>query len=380
MKRSMFALVGLICILVSGAGVVGQSGDDHSTHPRQVIYDTDADFDDIVALAALAEQHIQGRIDLRAVTITNNGAGLPGKGYQHVRCLLDSLGLRDIPVADASYDRPHAFSDQLRFAIDFILDASIPNCEAGHTPSTRSASDLLADEIEISDGRVILITTGPMTNVARAIERLDRNHPGHTAALIDRAYVEGGAFNGSAGLEGVPGFDGTQTLNIWGDPTAAQSVFRALRPGALYLVPHDATDFVPVRLDYVAQITANAQTPAAGYVATLMNHPLLVGAVQAGLAVFWWDPLAALSATNNQLVDYQWKRVAVIEDGVSSGRTVESPAGTWMRVGVSADTALFESTLLNVLNGTAVINHLQETRLPVSFSISISVQHSSLLD
>jgi len=120
----------------------------------------------------------------------------------------------------------------------------------------------------------------------------------------------------------------------------------------VYLVPHDATDFVPVRLDYVAQITANAQTPAAGYVAALMNHPLLVGAVQAGLAVFWWDPLAALAATNNQLMDYQWKRVAVIEDGISSGRTLESPAGTWMRVGVSADTTLFESTLLNVLNGT----------------------------
>lgn len=352
MKRSMFALIGLVCILLPGARVAGQNGDAHPTHPRQVIYDTDADFDDIVALAALAEQHIQRRIDLRAVTVTNNGAGLPGKGYKHVRCLLDSLGLSDIPVADATYDLPHAFPDQLRFAIDLILDASIPICEAGNTPSTRSAGDLLADEIEDSDGPVILIMTGPVTNVARAIERLDREHPGHTVALIDRAYVEGGAFNGSAGLEGVPGFDGTQTLNIWGDPTAAQSVFKSLRPGALYLVSHDATDFVPVRLDYVAQITANAQTPAAGYVATVMNHPLLVGAVQAGLAVFWWDPLAALAATNNQLVDYQWKQVAVIQDGVSSGRTVESPTGTWMRVGVSADTALFESTLLNVLNGT----------------------------
>ena len=352
MKRSMFALIGLVCILVPGAPAAGQNGDSHPTPPRQVIYDTDADFDDIVALAALAEQHIQGRIDLRAVTVTNNGAGLPGKGYKHVRCLLDSLGLRDIPVADATYDLPHAFSGQLRFAIDLILDASIPICEAGNTPSTRSAGDLLADEIENSNGPVILITTGPVTNVARAIERLDREHPGHTGALIDRAYVEGGAFNGSAGLEGVPGFDGTQTLNIWGDPSAAQSVFTSLRPGALYLVSHDATDFVPVRLDYVAQITASAQTPAAGYVATVMNHPLLVGAVQAGLAVFWWDPLAALAATNNQLVDYEWKQVAVIQDGVSSGRTVESPTGTWMRVGVSADTALFESTLLNVLNGT----------------------------
>lgn len=110
--------------------------------------------------------------------------------------------------------------------------------------------------------------------------------------------------------------------------------------------------FFPVRLEYVELINANARTPAARYAATMMSHPLLVGAVQAGLAVFWWDPLAALSATTNHLVEYEWKRIAVIQDGVSSGRTIESPSGAWMRVGVSADTTLFESRLLDVLNGT----------------------------
>ena len=358
MKRSIPALLGILsCVFlmvsgaVSGPAVAGQSGDDLGAHPRPVVYDTDADFDDTVALAALAEQHIKGRIDLRAVTITNNGAGLPGKGYQHVRCLLDSLGLTDIPVADATYDLPHAFSDQLRFFVDLILDASIPDCGAGHAPPTRSASELLADQIANSDGRLTLIATGPLTNVARAIERLNEGQPWRAAALIDRAYVLGGSFSGFPGLEGVPGFDGTQTLNIWGDPAAAQSVFRALRPGSLYLVSREATNLVPVRLDYVAQITANAQTPAASYVATLMNHPLLVGAVQAGLGVYWWDPLAALSATYHQLVEYQWKRVEVVQDGVSSGRTIESSTGDWMWVSVATDTALFESTLLDVLNG-----------------------------
>jgi inosine-uridine nucleoside N-ribohydrolase len=350
----MTFLVGIIaCVSVIGAGagatVEGEGG--NRAQARPVIFDTDADFDDTVALAALAEQHIKGRIDLRAVTITNNGGGLPGKAYQHVRCLLDSLGLNQIPVADATYDLPHAFPDRLRFAIDFLLDASIPDCGAGHTPPLRSASELLADEIENSDGRLTVIATGPLTNVALAIDRLNQGHPWRATALIDRAYIEGGAVDVPGGLEGVPGFDNTQTLNTWGDAAAAQAVFTSLRPGALYLVPHDATNFVPVRLEYVALISENAETPAARYVATLMNHPLLVGAVRAGLPVFWWDPLAALSATDNDLVEYRWKRIEVIRDGVSSGRTIESPAGTWMRVGVSADRALFESRLLDVLNG-----------------------------
>lgn len=344
-------LGGLFIVAATVRAAVGKNNHQRG-HAQPVIFDNDADFDDTVALAALAEQHIQGRIDLRAVTIGNNGAGLPGKGYQHTRCLLDALGLEEVPVGDATYDLPHAFPDLLRFTIDAILDASIPDCTAGHLPPSQSASELLAEEIAKAEGRLTLIATGPLTNVAVAIDRLNRRRPWRAAALIDRAYIQGGAVDVPGGLEGVPGFDGTQTLNIWGDPAAAQAVFTALRPGALHLVPGDATDFVPVRLEYVALISANAHTSAAEYVATLMNHPIIVGAVQAGLPLFWWDPLTALSMTNRRLVEYRWKRIAVIQDGVSSGRTIESPTGSWMRVGVSADAALFESTLLNVLNGT----------------------------
>ena len=348
MKQILIILLGIL--IIDGSA---QAQGDRGSRPHQypVIFDTDADFDDTVALAALAQQHIKGLIDLRAVTITNNGGGLPGKGFQHVRCLLNSLGLDEVPVADATYALPHAFPDRLRFGIDFILDASIPDCAAGHILPSRSASQLLADEIEAADGRLTLIAVGPLTNVALAIDLLNQRNPSRAALLIDRAFIESGAVNVPGGLEGVPGFDNSQTLNTWGDPAAAETVFRSLRPGALHLVPHDATNFVPVRLPYLALLDTNARTPAARYVATLMNHPLLVGAVQAGLDVFWWDPLAALAATDARLVDYRYMRIAVVQDGVSSGRTIESPTGTGMRVGVSANQALFESELLDVLNG-----------------------------
>ena len=351
MKRTMLISVAILITTFTAASAQIDDQASRRAHAHPVVFDTDADFDDTVALAALAEQHIKGEIDLRAVTISNNGGGLPGKGYQHVRCLLNSLGLDDIPVADATYNLPHAFPARLRFGIDFILDASVPDCAAGHVAPTQSASELLAREIENADGRLQLIAVGPLTNVALAIDRLNQERPMRAAILIDRAYIESGAVNVPGGLEGVPGFDNTQTLNTWGDPAAAQAVFTSLRPGALFLVPHDATNFVPVRLPYLTLLNTNAGTPAARYVATLMNNPLLVGAVQAGLDVFWWDPLAALAASDNHLVEYRWMRITVIQDGVSSGRTIESPTGTFMRVGVSADTALFESTLLDVLNG-----------------------------
>lgn len=345
-------LTGLLATtLISHAlPAVAQSGSQPGAPASAIVFDTDVDFDDTVALAALAQQHLDGRIDLRAVTITNDGGGLPGKAYLHARCLLDMLGLPGVPVAATTYNNPHQFPPNLRFAVDLVLDSAIPDCAAGHAVPATSAGQLLADTVADANGRLTLIATGPLTNVAVAMEVLQQRYGDGATALINRAYIEGGAVRVPGGLEGVPGFDNTQNINTWGDPGASQAVFSGLRTGSVFLVA-DATGFVPVRVPYLAELEAEARTPAARYVAAMMNHPILIGAIQAGLTVDWWDPLAALSATTNRLVDFDWTRIDVIQDGVSSGRTIETSSGTLMRVGFSADTALFERTLIDVLNG-----------------------------
>ena len=83
MKRTTIMLLGtLVALLISNGSAQARGDGSVRRHQHPVIFDTDADFDDTVALAALAEQHLKGLIDLRAVTITNNGGGLPGKGFQ----------------------------------------------------------------------------------------------------------------------------------------------------------------------------------------------------------------------------------------------------------------------------------------------------------
>src|SRR5262249_53365669 len=156
-----------------------------------------------------------------------------------------------------------------------------PDCAEGHVPPPISAAQLLADTIADADGLVTLIATGPLTNVAAAMQTLDTQYGAGATALVSRAYIEGGAVRVPGGLEGVPGFDDSQNINTWGDPAASQAVFAGLRTGSLFLVPGDATRFVPVRLDYLATLAANARTPAARYVAAMMSHPILVGAIDA---------------------------------------------------------------------------------------------------
>lgn len=46
-----------------------------------------------------------------------------------------------------------------------------------------------------------------------------------------------------------------------------------------------------------------------------------------------------------------------LDPGAHAPGFIESPTGTFMRVGVSADTARFESELLEVLNGTEGQGH-----------------------
>lgn len=353
MRRFSFLLLAAAASLAAAA--LPAQGRDRVVPPRPVVFDHDADFDDTAALAALAAQHVAGRIELKAVTITNNGAGYPDKGYRHTRCLLDQLGLTDVPVADATYALPNAFPDFLRQAIDGLLDRVIGDCAAGHARPSRSAQDLLAGVLAGSPGQITLIATGPVTNVARAFERVRAGRGWPAALLVRSLYVQGGAFNSPLDNSLLPpGFDGSQAINTWGDPAAMQAVVSSLAPLQLRLVPHDATDFVPVRLDYVDLLAANPRTPAAAYVARLMNDPLVRGAVTAGQPAFWWDPLAAVSALgglSDPVVRYRLWRVAVIQAGAQEGRTVVSPTGAPTLVGVAADQALFESRFLAVLNG-----------------------------
>ena len=109
MRRFDSALVTMLVsgLVLTAAAWVGAGWDeDHDRHAPPVVFDTDMDSDDAVALALLAQQHLDGRIDLRAVTITNNGGGLPGKGYLHARCLLDAVPPRLAGSCRGSGRRP----------------------------------------------------------------------------------------------------------------------------------------------------------------------------------------------------------------------------------------------------------------------------------
>src|SRR6185369_8407803 len=103
-----------------------------------LLYDSDVDFDDTATLAYLAQAHKEGRIDLRAVTVTNNGGGLPGQGLLHARCQLARFGLPQIPVADGSNEGTNPFPPFVRGIIDIIISSALADCTLAPQPSAHT--------------------------------------------------------------------------------------------------------------------------------------------------------------------------------------------------------------------------------------------------
>lgn len=330
MLRALFALVLALAAAAWPA----------TAHPRPpvVIFDTDMDFDDATTLAYLAQEDRAGRIDLRAITVTGNGAGLPGRAIRHARCLAERLGLRDVRIADAVGEAPNSFPAELRQLFDRVLTAATPGCAGDETPSRLSAPELIRAVLR-EEPSAQIIATGPLSNVAAAL-------PVSAARLT----TMGGAVKvgGNLCCGTPPEFDGTQEFNYWLDPPAARRALTRSR-GDVRMVSLDAANEVLITEEFLDRLRADHHTPAADTVLEIVTHPEVAPLIAERL-LYWWDPLAAMSAIHPGHVGFTRGRIDVIVDGPSAGRTVLSPRGRLLSYGTSADTAAFENRFLETLN------------------------------
>ncbi|MEV0612750.1 nucleoside hydrolase [Nonomuraea sp. NPDC050404] len=311
------------------------------SRPPAVIFDTDMDFDDAATLAYLSQEHKAGRIDLRAITVNSSGAGLPGRAIRHARCLAERLGLRGVLIADSPATGANAFPAELRQLFDRVLTAATPGCAGDETPSRTRAPELIRQLLR-ADPSTQIIATGPLTNPAAALP-----------AAASRLTTMGGAVNvpGNLCCGTPPEFDGSQEFNYWLDPAAARAVLTGSRGfGAVRVVPLDAANEVIITDAFLARLGADHGTPAADTVLEIVTHPEVRPLIADDL-LYWWDPLAAMSAIHPGHVEFTSGRLDVVLGGPSAGRTFPSPSGGPLRYGTAAGTAAFEQRFLDTLNG-----------------------------
>ena len=178
-----------------------------------IILDCDPGHDDAIALLlALASPEVE----LLAVTTVHGNQTLEKTTANALR-VLDLASRADVLVA-AGADRPLA--RELKVA-DHVHGESgldgpfLPPPQ--HKPVAQHAVDLMIEKIVASPEPVTLIPTGPLTNIALLLDRLQRQTGGEN---IERIVLMGGAI-----AEG--NITPSAEFNIWADPEAADKVFRS---------------------------------------------------------------------------------------------------------------------------------------------------------
>lgn len=308
-----------------------------------MILDTDMGVDDWLAALLLLRRP---EAELRAITVTGAGLAHLGPGVSHALGLVALTGREGVAVA-AGLTRPlrggHAFPDAWRRKVDNLEGLTLP--APRQAPHGQTAVEVILASSHDAGGKLVLVATGPLTNVAAALQQ-----DASLARRLRTVYIMGGAVDvpGNVHAE-CPEIDNRAAeWNFFVDPHAAAAVLSSGAP--VTLVPLDATNRAPVTPELYGRLERERATPWADFAFQVLTRRL--ESIRAGRE-FFWDPLAAAVALDERFTSAREERLqVVVEEGPECGRT--RPAGVGgnkVRVCRGADRSAFEEFFLSTLNG-----------------------------
>jgi inosine-uridine nucleoside N-ribohydrolase len=201
---------------------------------RKVILDMDPGIDDAVALCvALGEPSL----DVVAVTATG-GAVTPERSTLNVQAIVEQLDPPRWPRLGAAasdqilrLDGPHLFGS------DGLCGVHFPVAQRHHR---HSSVKVICDEARTAPGEVTIVATGPLSNIAAALQQQP-----DLASIVGHLIILGGTLAGPGNVTAAAEF------NIYSDAEAARSVFRKT------LIPIDVSRRVTMNLDLLDKIPAD---------------------------------------------------------------------------------------------------------------------------
>ncbi|GCE03213.1 nucleoside hydrolase [Dictyobacter aurantiacus] len=220
---------------------------------QKIILDCDPGHDDAIALL-LAARH--PALELLAVTTVAGNQSVEKTSTNALKvCTLARI--LDIPVA-RGMQRPLLHPPH--FAADIHGESGLdgPDVPPPAFPlAAQHAVDLLIDLFLHSDGDIVLVPTGPLTNIAAAIRREPAIVP-----KIQAISLMGGAIS-------VGNVTASAEFNIWADPEAAAIVFACGRP--ITMIPLEVTHQALATEEIIGRLRA-MQRPVPTFVADLLHY------------------------------------------------------------------------------------------------------------
>ncbi|MFN8233766.1 MAG: nucleoside hydrolase [Actinomycetota bacterium] len=285
-----------------------------ATRATPLILDVDTGVDDALALLyAVASPEV----DLLAATCVMGNVGIDDV-VRNTLAVLELAGRGEVEVARGA-SRP-LVRDHAPFPVvhgDRGLGRADPPA-AARTASDRDGRRVIVDTARARPGEVLLVATGPLTNVAMALAE----EPG-LPTLLRGFAIMGGAFDHLGNT--TPRAE----ANIWVDPEAASAVFRGFAGAPEDRLPVcaglDVTERVRMTHADVASVTApGPRTPVGRFLREAV--PFYIEFYErwgdpGGAAMH--DPLALAIALDPGLATLVTTRVEVETDGTwTRGETV----------------------------------------------------------
>jgi len=220
---------------------------------RKVIIDCDPGIDDAVALIIAL---FDPRLDVVAVT-TSAGTVLADQSAQNVQSLIEKLDPPRFPrvgLGTDPEDAPVLDESELHGA-DGLGNLGLARIDRQHLmPSDK----LIVDRIKSDPGRVTILSLGPLTGIARAMQR-----DPSIISQIDRIVVVGGAVPGEGDITPAAEF------NMYFDPASANRVLRSATTKTL--LPLEIAQQVRFDLDLLS-ILPLKYTRAGGILQPMLSH------------------------------------------------------------------------------------------------------------
>jgi len=265
-----------------------------------IIYDCDPGIDDAVAILLAIKTKM-----CKLIAITSVAGNVSSEvGFRNIIKLLYLTGMnllkeRDPPIAEGSPEplfrkfnpeigkHIHGM-DGLGNTEKLFIDYKIPD----KISSEYEAIDLIISTILESKEPITLVATGPLTNIAKALNRDPRIKDNLTNLVI-----MGGAINTSSNINPVAEF------NVYTDPDAAKIVLQSGMP--ILLVPLDVTkknSFNKVDI----QDLEDSDNAIVKFVRKILSHYMKTTRLHNGLdedACYMHDALAMAIALNRKLMN-----------------------------------------------------------------------------
>lgn len=291
-----------------------------------LLIDVDTGIDDAFGLL-----YACAREDVRLLGVSTLAGNVDlAKATRNTRAVLALAGRADIPVW------PGSARSLLRRARDAsevhggtgLGHAVLPEPPQDFAPL--NAIDQIVACAHAHRGDLVLVATGPLTNIAMAVMR----EPA-LPSLLKRFVMMGGAYREGGNVTPAAEF------NIWHDPEAARIVFRAFgEPGAAPLIAVGLdvtrqTRLLPEHLDALGErCAAAAHGPAlTTFLQDAARHYFDFIAHREGERFFTMhDPLAIAAAIDPSLIETLAVAVDIETSGeITDGMTLADWRGVWGR-------------------------------------------------